>query len=148
LETDMEIEDEFVRRTKEEVEKAVTKELCDPVSAKTILSEVDQLSTEAACEERKTAIVKVLLISTWTQRLYFVIRSVMMTLISAAISLVVIWYYVTMNFTQLFILGIFLFVVSLAISRLFDSMIVRISKRIVRYLSKHKRLRKFILKNF
>lgn len=148
METDMEIEDEFVRRTKEEVEKAVTKELCDPVSAKTILSEVDQLSTEAACEERKTAIVKVLLISTWTQRLYFVIRSVMMTLISAAISLVVIWYYVTMNFTQLFILGIFLFVVSLAISRLFDSMIVRISKRIVRYLSKHKRLRKFILKNF
>lgn len=148
MEMDVEIEDEFVRRTKEEVEKAVSKELCDPVSAKTILSQVDQLSAEAACEERKTAIVKILLISAWTQRLYFVIRSMMMTLIGAAITVVVIWFYVTMNMMQLFILGILLFVFSLAISRLFDSMIVRASKRIVRYLSKHKRLRTFILKNF
>jgi acetoacetate decarboxylase len=148
LETDIEIDDEFVRRIKEEVEEAVTKELCDPASAKTILSQVDGIDPEARCEERKAAITKILLASTWTQRLYFDIRSAMMALMSGATTFIVIWYFATINLIQALLLGIFVFVFSLVISRLFDAAITRAAKKIVRYLSKHKRLRTFILKNF
>jgi hypothetical protein len=148
LETDIEIDDEFVRRIKEEVEEAVTKELCDPISAKTILSQIDRTDTEAQCEERKAAITKILLASTWTQRLYFDIRSAVMALVSGGTTFIVIWYFATINLIQAFFLGIFVFVFSLVISRLFDTMITRTARKIVRYLGKHKRLRTFILKNF
>jgi hypothetical protein len=39
------------------------------------------------------------------------------------------------------------FVVSLVVSRLFDKQIVRVSKKIVDFLNKHRRLRTFVLKN-
>jgi hypothetical protein len=148
LERDIEIDDEFVRRIKEEVEEAVTKELCDPISAKTILSQLGRVDTEAQCEERKAAITKILLASTWTQRLYFDIRSAIMALMSGAATFIVIWYFATINLIQALFLGIFVFVFSLVISRLFDTTITKVARKIVRYLSRHKRLRTFILKNF
>jgi len=44
-------------------------------------------------------------------------------------------------------LGIFLFAVSLVVSRLFDRQIVKVSTKIVNVLSRHKRARAFVLEN-
>jgi len=68
----------MIIRTMEEVERAITRELCDTACAKTILSQVDKLGTEAECENRKRTIMKALLASAWIQRLYFDFRSILM----------------------------------------------------------------------
>lgn len=147
-ETDIEIGDEIIRRTIEEVERAVTKELCDNICAKTILSQVDKIGTESECENRKKGIMKALLASAWTQRLYFDFRSAIMGLTGVAFTFLVIWYYGSINLTQYIVLAVSAFFLSLFISRLFDGTIVKGSRKITRYLAGHKRLREIILKNF
>ena len=81
-----------------------------------------------------------------TQRLYFVVRSVLMSLISALIYFLVVWYLGAINAVQAAFLGVFVFVASLVASRLFDKQIVIASKKIIRFLNRHERLRAFVLK--
>ncbi len=81
-----------------------------------------------------------------TQRLYFVVRSVLMSLISALIYFLVVWYLGAINAVQAAFLGVFVFIASLVASRLFDKQIVTASKKIIRFLKKHERLRTFVLK--
>jgi ABC-type transport system involved in cytochrome bd biosynthesis fused ATPase/permease subunit len=79
--------------------------------------------------------------------LYFVIRATIMGLMSALITFIVVWYLGMIDVAEAVFLGIFVFVVSLVVSRLFDKQIVRVSKKIVNFLNKHRRLRMFVLKN-
>jgi hypothetical protein len=58
-----------------------------------------------------------------------------------------VWYLGMIDVAEAVFLGIFVFVVSLVVSRLFDKQIVRVSKKIVTFLNKHRRLRTFVLKN-
>jgi ABC-type transport system involved in cytochrome bd biosynthesis fused ATPase/permease subunit len=88
----------------------------------------------------------ILAASVRTQRLYFVVRSAIMSLISALVVLIVVWYLGTIGVVQAVFLGIFLFVVSLVVSRLFDRQIVNVSKKIIRFLNRHGRAREFVLK--
>ncbi|MBN1357652.1 hypothetical protein JW988_02680 [Candidatus Bathyarchaeota archaeon] len=81
-----------------------------------------------------------------TQRLYFVVRSVLMSLISALIYFLVVWYLGAINAVQAAFLGVFVFVASLVASRLFDKQIVTVSKKIIRFLNRYERLRTFVLK--
>jgi hypothetical protein len=81
-----------------------------------------------------------------TQRLYFVVRSVLMSLISALIYFLVVLYLGAIDAVQAAFLGVFVFVASLVVSRLFDKQIVYASKKIIIYLNKHRRLRTFVLK--
>ena len=81
-----------------------------------------------------------------TQRLYFVVRSVLMSLISALIYFFVVWYLGAINAVQAAFLGVFVFVALLVASRLFDKQIVTASKKIIRFLNRHERLRTFVLK--
>jgi ABC-type transport system involved in cytochrome bd biosynthesis fused ATPase/permease subunit len=69
-----------------------------------------------------------------------------MGLISALMYFLVVWFLGTIDAAQAVFLGIFVFVTSLVVSRLFDGQIVRASKKITSFLSKHKRLRTFVLK--
>jgi ABC-type transport system involved in cytochrome bd biosynthesis fused ATPase/permease subunit len=125
-EIDVDVEDELIRAMREELEGVVAKELCDSVSA---------------------GVTGVLVASVRIQRLYFVIRATIMGLISALITFIVVWYLGMIDVAEAVFLGIFVFVVSLVVSRLLDKQIVRVSKKIVTFLNKHRRLRTFVLKN-
>ena len=94
----------------------------------------------------REAMMTVLVDSVQTQRLYFVVRSVLMSLISAMIYFIVVLYFGTIDAVQAAFLGVFVFIVALIVSRLFDKQIVRASKKIIQYLNKYKRIRTFVLK--
>jgi len=80
-----------------------------------------------------------------TQRLYFVVRSVLMSFMSALIYFLVVLYMGAIDAVQAVFLGVFVFVAALVVSRLFDKQIVHASKKIISFLNKHERLRTFIL---
>ena len=94
----------------------------------------------------RRAMTTVLAESVQTQRLYFVVRSVLMSLISALIYFVVVLYFGTINAVQAAFLGIFVFIVALIVSRLFDKQIVTVSKKIISILNRYKKIRAFVLK--
>jgi len=128
-EADLEDKDDLVLALREELEKALDKEHDD-----------------AAYRAMPNTIMGVLARSVRIQRLYFVIRSVIMGLISALIYFLVVWFLNKIDAVQATILGIFVFIISLIVSRLFDGQIVKASQDIVGFLRKHKRLRTFVLK--
>jgi hypothetical protein len=93
-------------------------------------------------------VIKALLVSTWHQRLYFIVRSAIMGLVTASIPFVFIAVFGSIDFTLEIGLGVFSFVVSLAVSRLFDVQIVKITKMVLLFLGNHRGLRDFVLKHF
>jgi ABC-type transport system involved in cytochrome bd biosynthesis fused ATPase/permease subunit len=105
---------------------------------------VDAGSQSAGTRGAMTAVIAE---SVRTQRLYFVVRSVLMSLISALIYFLVVLYLGAIDAVQAAFLGVFVFVVALVVSRLFDKQIVTASKKIISFLNKHKRARTFVLKN-
>jgi ABC-type transport system involved in cytochrome bd biosynthesis fused ATPase/permease subunit len=105
---------------------------------------VDAGSQSAGTRGAMTAVIAE---SVRTQRLYFVVRSVLMSLISALIFFLVVLYLGAIDAVQAAFLGVFVFVVALVVSRLFDKQIVTASKKIISFLNKHKRARTFVLKN-
>ena len=92
------------------------------------------------------AMTTILVESVHTQRLYFVVRSVLMSLISALIYFIVVLYLGAIKAVQAAFLGAFVFVAALVVSRLFDKQIVTASKKIISFLSKYRRIRAFVLK--
>ena len=110
-----------------------------------ILAEETKILTSYPIETRK-AITMVLTESVRTQRLYFVVRSVLMSLISALIYFIVVLYLGEIGAFQAAFLGVFVFIAALISSRIFDKQIVRASKRIIRFLTKHEKLRLFVLR--
>ena len=140
--TEKEVEDELIRAMREEIKKALAEERCDSIYAEGRAADRD-----ADCERRERTMMSLIAASVRTQRLYFVVRSAIMSLISAFIALIVVWYLGAIGVAQAVFLGISMFVVSLVVSRLFDKHIVKLSGRIVEYLNKHRRARSFVLRN-
>ena len=122
--------------------------LSDAHYAKGVLQKLGNDTCGAEKELEKRAVIKVLLFSTWLQRLYFIIRSFLMGLLSAAVTYLVIWYLGTINLIGSIILGTFVFVFSLAATRLFDTQITKATKKIVDLMSSHRAIRDFIMKHF
>jgi len=81
-------------------------------------------------------------------KLYFIIRSWLMGQIGGLILYVAILILGSINFVQAIIVGIFGFIASLMISRYFEKYINKITKKIMKFLDKHKRIENFILKHF
>jgi hypothetical protein len=96
----------------------------------------------------KRAIIKVLLLSTWLQRLYFIIRSFIMGQIGAVVTVLFILYFGSIDVVKGFFIGIFVFVFSLVITRLFDAQIVKATKKIVVFMAGHRAARDFIMNHF
>ncbi len=96
----------------------------------------------------KKAVIKALLLSTWLQRLYFIIRAFLMSLFGTLITFFYIMYLETINIYHGIILGIIIFIVTLFITRMFDRQIIKITKTIVRWLAKHQDIRDFIMNHF
>jgi hypothetical protein len=121
--------------------------LSDIHYAKRVLQQIENV-TPTENEIEKRAVIKVLLFSTWLQRLYFIIRSFLMGLIGAAVTYFVIWYLGSINVVGSIILGTFVFVFSLVVTRLFDVQITKATKKIVELLASHRTIRDFIMKHF
>ena len=143
--SDTDTRDELIQAMQEELDRAVTKELYYDITHGAA-DPKQESNTNADHERIKNTVMAVLVASVQTQRLYFVIRSVIMGLISALITFVVVWFLGTVQVAQVILLGLFVFIVALIVSRLFDKQIVKASKKIVTILNKHEKLRTFILK--
>ena len=122
--------------------------LSDAHYAKGVLQKIGGDKSGAENELEKRAVIKVLLFSTWLQRLYFIIRSFLMGLTSAAVTYLIVWYLGTINVIESMIIGIFVFVLSLALTRLFDTQITQVTKKIVELMASHRAIRDFIMKHF
>ena len=122
--------------------------LSDAHYAKGVLKKIGIVKSGAENELEKRAVIKVLLFSTWLQRLYFIIRSFLMGLISAAVTYLIVWYLGSINVIGSIIIGTFVFVFSLAVTRLFDTQITQVTKKIVELMTSHRAIRDFIMKHF
>jgi len=129
--TDLDDKDHLIRAMQKDLDRILTEE-----------------SGDANSQLARTTMTAVLAESVQTQRLYFVVRSVLMSLISALIYFIVVLYLGAINAVQAAFLGVFVFIAALVVSRLFDKQIVKVSKKIISFLKKHKRLRTFVLKKF
>ena len=126
-------------------------ERISPMNTVDRVSAVGVLNQTSADEERQSIrkdIMKALLVSNQTQRLYFVVRSMLMSIMGAIITLAIFWQLGTINLIEDFLLGISTYAICLVLSRLFDRKIVNISQRIIVRLGDHAKLRNFIVKNF
>lgn len=119
--------------------------LTDARHAKKLLQHMDSVSSQSERNVGKIALVKALLLSTWLQRLYFVIRSFIMGILSAAITFSFILIFGAINLPLEIVLGAFSFIFALVVSRLFDEQLVKLTKNIIEFLSNHKTIRNFII---
>ena len=116
--------------------------------AKGVLQKIGSDKSGAENELEKRAVIKVLLFSTWLQRLYFIIRSFLMGLIGAGVTFLIVLYLGSINVIESIIIGIFVFVFSLAVTRIFDTQITQVTKKIVELMASHRAIRDFIMKHF
>jgi hypothetical protein len=155
--------DEIAQRILLELESASSKDLSDVRYAKMMLRLADihyakrvlqqigsatKQSSGTESEIEKRAVIKVLLFSTWLQRLYFIIRSYIMGDIGAAATFLFIWSVGSIDAITGFVFGTFVFVLSLVITRLFDAQITKATKKIVELLASHRTIRGFIMNHF
>ena len=119
--------------------------LTDVHRAKNLVEHLDKASTQTERNAGKIAVINALLLASWLQRLYFVIRSLIMGILSAVIGLAFIIFLGSINFANGIALGVFTFAVSLVVSRFFDKQIVRITEHVITFLGKHIRLRDIVI---
>ncbi|HVQ00266.1 MAG TPA: hypothetical protein VMT57_02000 [Candidatus Thermoplasmatota archaeon] len=123
-------------------------QLSDLHHTKKLLQEIEHDSEGKVCSIEKMAVIQALLLSTWLQRLYFIIRSFFMTLLGAIIAFVYVMYFGKIDIYLTALMGLIIFVVTLMVTRLFDSQIFRTTNRVVRWLGKYERFRDFIINHF
>jgi len=112
------------------------------------LETVKKHSSNAESDIEKRAVIKVLLFSTWLQRLYFIIRSFLMGQVSTVFTFLFIWSVGTIDAVGMLFFGMFMFVSSLVITRLFDVQITQATKKIIELLASHRAVRNFIMNHF
>jgi hypothetical protein len=140
--------DELLIAVQIELDKAVTKEVCDAVYETAALppQELTRQNLDAECKTRKTVIMGVISNSVNLERLYFIVRSSIMGGMTGILTFAIISLLKVTSFLQLAFIGVFIFVVSLVASRVFDKSVVRLSNLIIAYLGRHKKIKEFILK--
>jgi hypothetical protein len=122
--------------------------LSDVHYAKKVLQQIGSVRSGVEHEIERRAVIKVLLYSTWLQRLYFIIRSFIMGQIGGAVTFLFILYVGSVNAVDMFIFGIFVFALTLVITRLFDTQITKATKKIVELMANHRTARDFIMNHF
>ena len=154
--------DKIAERILLELESASSKDLSNTIYAKrilylsdvhytkSILQQIGSISSLSPAESEigKRAVIKVLLLSTWLQKLYFIIRAFIMGEIGGIITFLFIWYLGSIDAIKNFIISLFVFTFSLVITRLFDEQIAKATKKIVELLASHRTTRDFIMNHF
>ena len=146
------IEDEVIDNVLKEledelVERVYSKDLvdCTCTCASTVINHMKVMEEK---DQIKKDIIKAFVVSNWTQRVYFIVRSVAMTIMGAIITLAVFWQLGTVNVIEDFLLGVVSYLISLSVTRLFDNRIVKFSENVLVYLDNHVKLRDFVVKKF
>ena len=116
--------DEISQKIMTEVEHAKSRELADSDemikilhltntrNAKALLEHAQEAPTKRERDIGKKAVVKALLVSTWHTRLYFIIRSFIMGLLSASLTLLFVLIFHSITLSLEIPLGIFSFIFS------------------------------------
>jgi ABC-type multidrug transport system fused ATPase/permease subunit len=148
---------EISQRIMVELETATSKELSEAKYAKKILQLSDLNYTKNIFHEiesvpsgperviEKRAVIKALLLSTWLQRLYFIIRAALMSVLGAVVTFFYVWFFGEIGVVLAVVMGVLIFIVGLIVTRLFDTQIVKVTKYIVRRLANHKKIREFVM---
>jgi uncharacterized membrane protein (DUF485 family) len=151
---------EISQRILLELETATSKDLSEAKYAKKILqlSDLDytknlfhEIESVPSGPERvieKRAVIQALLLSTWLQRLYFIIRSALMSVLGAFVTFLYVLCFGQIGVVLAVIMGVLIFIIGLIVTRLFDPQIIKATKYIVRRLSYHKKIREFIMNHF
>ena len=148
---------EISQRIMVELETASSKDLSEAKYAKKILQlsdlnytknifhEIESVPSGAERVIEKRAVIKALLLSTWLQRLYFIIRSALMSVLGAVVTFFYVLFFGQIGVVLAVVMGVLIFIVGLIVTRLFDTQIVKVTKYIVRRLANHKKIREFIM---
>jgi hypothetical protein len=151
---------EISQRIMVELETASSKDLSEAKYAKKILQlsdldytknifhEIESVPSGAERVIEKRAVIKALLLSTWLQRLYFIIRAALMSVLGAIVTTLYVSFFGQIGVFLAVVMGVLIFIVGLIITRLFDTQIVKVTKYIVRRLGYHKKIREFIMNHF
>jgi hypothetical protein len=121
-------------------------QLSDIDHAKHLLILLDEVSKKTECGLQKKEVIKGLISLTWVQRVHSTIRSLILGLVAAAFLIPVLLIFGSLNILQNILMFIPIFLSGLIITRYFENQIIKVAKKTVRYLSKHKRLRDFLMK--
>ena len=122
--------------------------LSDDTYTKMTLKQIDKVSSGSGSEMGKKAVIKVLLHSTWLERLYFILRVFIMGRLSSIILFSVVLFLGVIDFAGMLVMDVFLFVFTLVVTRLFDRQIVQATKYVVDRLAGHRKTRDFIMNYF
>ncbi|MCP1715696.1 ABC-type multidrug transport system fused ATPase/permease subunit [Methanocalculus alkaliphilus] len=148
---------EISQRILEELESASSKELSEARYARKILQlsdlnytkniffEIESGSSGADRMIEKRAVIKALLLSTWLQRLYFIIRAGLMSILAGVVTFFYVSFFGQIGVVLALLMGVLIFIIGLIVTRLFDTQTVQMTKYIVHRLASHKKLRDFIL---
>ncbi|HIJ07563.1 MAG: hypothetical protein XD88_1105 [Methanocalculus sp. 52_23] len=153
---DNEISD-IAERIMEELETASSKDLSEASYARkilqlsdlnytqTIFNEIESVPSGADRIIEKRAVIKALLLSIWLQRLYFIIRSALMSILAVVVTFFYVSFFGEIGVILAVFMGVLIFIIGLIVTRLFDTQTVQITNYIVRRLASHKVLRDFIM---
>ena len=122
--------------------------LSDLDYTKNILHEIESVPSGAERVIEKRAVIKALLLSTWLQRLYFIIRAALMSVLGAVVTFFFVLFFGEIGVVLAVFMGTLIFIIGLVVTRLFDTQIMKGTKYIVRRLSYHKKIREFIMNHF
>jgi VIT1/CCC1 family predicted Fe2+/Mn2+ transporter len=148
---------EISQRIMVELETASSKDLSEAKYAKKILQlsdlhytknifhEIESVPSGAERVIEKRAVIKALLLSTWLQRLYFIIRSALMSVLAMVVTFFYVSFFGQIGVVLAVFMGVVIFIVGLIVTRLFDTQTVKVTKYIVRLLANHKKIREFIM---
>lgn len=106
------------------------------------------VGAEDPSAELKRGVISTLLRLRDRNALYFIVRSLLLQLISSALFLVALAILGTINFAQAILLGIIIYVSALAVSKLTDRQLNAATRSVIRYLDNHEGLKNAILRNF
>lgn len=137
-----EVDAAFIERSVEELDRC--KAGSDRVGR--VLSQV--AGGDEGQAEVKRGVVSALLNIRDRNALYFIVRSLLLQLISSVLFLLALALLGTINFVQAILLGIMIYISSLAISRLMNIQLNAATRSIISYLDSHGGLKNAILNNF
>ncbi|MDG6250033.1 hypothetical protein [Methanocalculus sp.] len=120
-------------------------QLSDLNYTQNILHEIESVPTGADRVIEKRAVIKALLLSIWLQRLYFIIRSALMSILAVVVTFFYVSFFGEIGVVLAVFMGVLIFIIGLIITRLFDPQTVQMTKYIVRRLASHKKMRDFIM---
>jgi len=123
-------------------------QLSDLDYTKNLLHEMESVPSGAERIIEKRAVIQALLVSTWLQRLYFIIRAALMSVLGGVVTFFYVSFFGQIGVVLAIVMGVFIFIVGLIVTRLFDTQIVKATKYIVRRLGHHKKIREFIMNHF